>query len=207
MDLQDIVEYLGRIPKSYYLPIGLSCVGIVLVGYGLIQVFHQSSSTNSSTQQVDAAQVTPIIQTIAVDIEGAVIHPGVYKLSAVSRVQDGLIAAGGLSQDADREYVAKNLNLAQRIIDGAKVYIPTKGIQNTSQVSGSVAQDSQINTSAGININTASETDLDSLPGVGPVTAQKIISGRPYTSVSELLDRKIVSSKVYGQIKDKVTIY
>ncbi|PIZ98145.1 MAG: transporter, partial [Candidatus Levybacteria bacterium CG_4_10_14_0_2_um_filter_35_8] len=56
-----------------------------------------------------------------------------------------------------------------------------------------------------INVNSASAQELDSLPGIGPVTAEKIISGRSYTSINDLLEKKVVSEKVFNQIKDKIT--
>jgi len=58
-----------------------------------------------------------------------------------------------------------------------------------------------------ININTASSEDLDSLPGVGPVTADKIINGRPYQTINDLIDRKILTNKVFSQIKDKISAF
>jgi competence protein ComEA len=144
-------------------------------------------------------------KTILVDVEGAVVKPGVYKLPVESRIQDGLIAAGGLSAKADREYVAKTLNLAIKLTDGTKIFIPTLGEPTGSEpVLGATTVGA---TNALINVNTASESQLDSLPGIGPVTAQKIISGRPYGSLDELLSKKIVSAKVYAQIKDKIAIY
>ena len=58
-----------------------------------------------------------------------------------------------------------------------------------------------------ININTASEPELDSLTGIGPITARKIIGGRQYNLISELKDKKMVSARVFDQIKDKITAY
>ncbi len=58
-----------------------------------------------------------------------------------------------------------------------------------------------------ININTASESQLDTLPGIGPVTAQKIIVGRQYGSIDELLSKKVVGAKVFEQLKDKISVY
>ena len=64
-----------------------------------------------------------------------------------------------------------------------------------------------INSSSLVDINTGSQSQLEALPGIGPVTASKIIAGRPYNSVDELLSKKIVGSKVFNQIKDKITVY
>jgi competence protein ComEA len=115
-----------------------------------------------------------------------------------------LVVSGGLSAKADRDYVAKNINLAQKITDGGKIYIPFAGetIPPVNNATGNTQASGAL-----ININTASEQELDSLPGIGPVTAAKIINSRPYGSVNELLDKKIVGSKVFTDIKNKISVY
>lgn len=112
-----------------------------------------------------------------------------------------MIAAGGLSARADREWVAKNLNLAMKLTDGAKVYVPAFG-ENAGAPGSSEAL-----VSGTININTGSASELDGLPGVGPVTAQKIIDNRPYSSVQDLLSKKAVNQKVFDNIKDKISVF
>jgi competence protein ComEA len=132
------------------------------------------------------------------------VKPGVYKLSQDARMQDAFISCGGLSSSADRNWVAKNINLAVKLTDGAKIYIPKLGEQtsSSSSYSSGVALTSSL-----ININSASEQELDSLSGVGPATATKIINSRPYGSINDLLDKKIVGSKVFQTIKDKISVY
>lgn len=144
------------------------------------------------------------VRTMKVDVEGAVVHPGVYEMTGNARVQEALILAGGLSSLADREWVAKNLNLAAKLLDGAKIYIPQKGesgIKNQeSGIKGETIGEK-------ININTATTEELDKLPGVGPVTAQKILAGRPYQTVEDLLAKKIVGASVFSQIREQVTVW
>jgi len=97
---------------------------------------------------------------IKVDIEGAVEKPGVYEIPFDSRIEDVLISAGGLSVKADREYVSKSVNLAQKLIDGAKIYIPELNGSNNSNISNLPnTPNSQLT-----NINIASESELDKLP-------------------------------------------
>lgn len=208
MNAQDLFSKYISLTKKHWLPLSLGALGLILFAYGLIGLFaaNQSSSedivfeANSSVEQDSEAK------TILVDIEGAVVKPGVYKLPQESRIQDGLITAGGLSVQADREYIAKNFNLATKLIDGAKVYIPKIGeAVNGMSVLNAASEGVVVVTL--ININTASESQLDTLSGIGPVTAQKITVGRPYGSINELLDKKIVGSKVFDQIKDKITVY
>lgn len=187
----------------------IACVGLVFFGYGLLQYFSQPSSDpitiQTSAQNQSVSSQKPLGKSIVVDIEGAIIKPGVYTLSADARVQDGLIAAGGLSSDADRKGIAKLFNMAAKLTDGGKLYFPFQGeVSNAVSSAGSAGQVAGASTSV-ININTASEAELDSLPGIGAVTAQKIISNRPYQTVDELTGKKVVSASVFSKIKDLVT--
>lgn len=205
MDRDELVAKYLPILKKNWLTVSLGTLGLTFFIYGLIgflggshstsnEIIFESANTSSPSSQLNHSQ-------IVVDIEGALVRPGVYKLSLDARIQDALIASGGLSSDADRNWVEKNLNLAAKLADGAKIYIPRIGESNVGSMG--VAEI----VGGGININTASEQELDSLPGIGPVTAQKIISQRPYSSIDDLLTKKIVSSKVFKQIKEKITIY
>ena len=140
-----------------------------------------------------------------VDVSGAVVRPGVYSLASDARIQDALIAAGGLSDLADRDWVTKKLNLANKLADGVKIYIPDKS-QNSSPVVVGSNIPSQ-NEPDLLNINTANASELDKLPGIGPVTAQKIIDNRPYGTIDEFRQKKVVSEKVFNQIKDSISVY
>jgi len=208
MNAQDLVFRYLPLMKKNWLALCLGILGMIFFAYGLIGIFSSGNSSpeNIVFQSSEENTASKEVKTIMVDVEGAVVNPGIYKLPESSRIQDGLVAAGGLSAAADREYIAKNLNLATKLPDGAKVYIPPIGVTinggsvpNTS--SGDVLADTLT------NINSASESQLDGLPGVGPVTVQKIVAGRPYNSVDELLSKKIVGAKVFDQIKGKITTY
>ncbi len=211
----DAREFWGKyLPfiKQNWLPLALGLVGLILFVYGLIALLGSASNKSDLTFEPaksasDSAQVNT--QTIVVDVEGAVVKPGVYSLNQGARVQDALVLASGLSEKADRNWVEKNLNLAAKLSDGAKIYIPRLGeVQEnaTSAVQGASLATDTVGSSVLININTASLAELDILPGVGPVTAQKIINNRPYATVDELLSKKSVNSKVFSQIKEKVSI-
>jgi competence protein ComEA len=207
MDTQELISKYLPIIKRNWLPLSLGILGMMFFACGLIGLFSANKATSEDIvfEASSSAKQNSEINTISVDVEGAVVKPGVYKLPQESRIQDGLVAAGGLSAQADRKYIAKNLNLATKLTDGAKVYVPIIGeaVNGVSvpNASSGVAID------ASININTSSESLLDELPGVGPVTAQKIIAGRPYNSINDLLDKKVVNTKVFNQIKDKITLY
>ena len=137
--------------------------------------------------------------TIWVDVGGAVSNPGVYQLSADARVKDALVAAGGVTEEADRTYFSKLINLAARLKDGEKLYIPFVAEKSGKAVLGE--------TSTLININSASDQELDGLPGIGPARAGEIIRNRPYKTTDELVSKKIVSASVFEQIRDKIAVY
>lgn len=208
MDTNEFISRYLPLLKKHWFPLSLGALGIMFFVYGLIGLFvsNKSASEDIIFEANSAKQNSTEVKTIFVDIEGAVVRPGLYKLPKDSRIQDAFVVAGGLSASADRNFVSKNINLAIKLSDGAKIYIPSVGeaVSSSSVLSGS----SQ--TGGGgdlVNINSSSQSQLESLPGIGPKTAEKIIAGRPYGYVDELLNKKIVGNKVFNQIKDKVTIY
>lgn len=198
--------------KQNWLPLALGLFGLILFTYGLIALLGSASNKSDLTFEPaksasDSAQTNA--QNIVVDVEGAVVKPGTYSLNQGARVQEALVLALGLSEKADRNWVEKNLNLAAKLSDGAKIYIPRLGeAQNstTNVVQGVSSGADVVGSSALINVNNASLGELDTLPGVGPATAQKIIGNRPYVTADELLSKKSVNSKVFSQIKDKVSV-
>ena len=205
---QVLYRYLPFLRQNI-LPLALGLIGLILIVYGLMSLVNSASkksdlviqSSDSSTNSSKSAS------KIAVDIEGAVVAPGLYRLNEDSRIQDLLILSNGLSSEADRNWVEKNLNLAARLSDGSKIYIPRLGeVQNEAKNIVQTGASIQ-NLDGLININTATVSQLDTLQGIGPVTADKIINNRPYRSVEELLSKKVLTSTVFSQIKDKLTVY
>jgi len=159
--------------------------------------------SESNTTQVEIIEADDGLGTeIWVDVQGGVVRPGVYSLREGDRVKDALIAAGGLGGQADREAVAKYINLAEKIKDGTKLYIPVIGESGEENWEDGRVQ----GLSTGrVNINTATKSELDQLKGVGEARAQTIIEGRPYKTVEEV--KKVLPSNVYEQIKDMITVY
>lgn len=201
--------------KEHASALVLGLIGTLCVGYGLLSFSKPQPAPDTqfqsfqNTPMPEKNTVSPIPKQITIDIEGAVIKPGVYQLPLASRMKDALVAAGGLSESADRKRVALEINLAQPLMDGAKLYIPVVGeqVMTSGMSSGNGTVGVQGSSTTLVNINQASESELDALPGVGPVTAQKIISGRPYQSAQELLDKKIVGQSVFTKIKDQISVY
>lgn len=157
---------------------------------------------------------------IVVDVDGAVAHPGLYKLPPDSRVQAALAAAGGLSPQAD----AHRINRAAKLHDGQKLYVLSQG-ESTPPLAASSGQgcEGQACTSAEdgvagsdpegqglVNINTANATQLTQLPGVGPAIAQKIIDYRtangPFSSVDDLTKVPGIGAAKLAQIKSHARV-
>ena len=157
---------------------------------------------------------------IVVDVDGAVAHPGLYKLPPDSRVQAALAAAGGLSPQAD----AHRINRAAKLHDGQKLYVLSQG-ESTPPLAASDSQGCEgqgcTSTDGGVagsdaegqglvNINTANATQLTQLPGVGPAIAQKIIDYRtangPFTSVDDLTKVPGIGAAKLAQIKSHARV-
>jgi len=197
---------LEKLLERYKIQIGIGLVGLVLLGLGTwLILLNKNESPKIEIISQDKAN------TIWVDLEGAVEKPGVYELPDSSRLNDLLIKAGGLSIEADRDWVAKNLNLADKLADGEKLYLPSiseishfggLGLTTSGQVAGTSAK-----VASSININTASPTQLDILWGIGAKRAQDIITGRPYQKIEDLVSRKIITQNIYDRIKDQITAY
>ena len=205
---EDVAVDKPSFVKLYKIPLIFLGLGIVLVLFGVRLLF--LPSPNGVEFIEESTQSARIAAKITVEMAGAVEKPGVYTLPSDSRIQDLLVLSQGLSADADRAWVGKYINLAAKLTDGAKIYIPYLTEKNSSsgtQMNSTLGAVS-INTSKDIlNINTASSGELDQLPGIGSVTAQKIISGRPYQTIDELVSKKVVSKSVFEKIKEKISIY
>lgn len=145
------------------------------------------------------------VSTIVVDVQGGVAEPGVRELPAGSRIADAITAAGGYATDADLEASADRLNLAQPLVDGDQVRVPRIGDAVAAATgSGAGAGDPGAAASAGglVNLNTATPEELEALPGIGPVTVQKIVAARqeaPFTSLEDAVRRGVINR---GQLED-----
>lgn len=154
--------------------------------------------------------------SIYVDLSGAVVNPGIYKLNSNSRVADVVSSGGGILSQASADWVSKNLNLAKRISDEEKVYVPfeweisgdTKMVVNitdykeAAQTSSSPSPPS--NARNQINVNSASESEILSLPGIGAVYAGKILQNRPYKDIQDMKEAAKIPESVIEKIKELV---
>lgn len=125
------------------------------------------------------------VKLLVVDVAGAVRRPGLYRLRQGTRIDDAIAAAGGATAKAQLDSV----NLAAPVADGEQVLVPGRGIAAAASPASPAAAGAA-SPSAPLDLNTATAEQLDALPGVGPVTAQKIIAYRtahgPFHAVAEL---------------------
>jgi len=191
---------LGEIWQTYQKQIYFILGGLVLVSIILLVVLSPRSQ-EPTIQIIDSEENHQT--TIFVDLEGEVQKPGVYEMPADSRLNDLLIRSGGLSAKADREWITTNLNLAQKLVDGAKIYIPERSEVLRSLGGGGQAK----NVPGKTNINTASLAELDNLQGIGEKRAADIIKNRPYQTIEELIKRKVIPQSIYEKIKDEIVAY
>lgn len=200
--------------KDKFVRIILVLSGILLLSVGLYFVRKSIISQEPQVEILGEAVTSGENEKeITFEVSGSVEKPGVYKLASGARVDDALILAGGISADADRLWVEKNLNRAAKITDGQKIYIPSLDQQSmlvTAKDNGAIKPDQSqytITNSGIININLATLKELDTLPGIGPAYGQKIIDQRPYSSIGELLSKKVLTQKIFDGLKDKISVY
>ena len=147
---------------------------------------------------------------VYVDVDGAVVTPGVYRLREGARVAQAIDAAGGLTPEAD----VTGLNRASKVVDGQKIYVPHVGEQQTvDAVAGSGPGEASVGASVAsdlVNINTANAAELQTLTGVGPSMAQSIIDERtqngPFTSIDDLMRVSGIGEKKFAKIKDCICV-
>jgi len=192
---------------------GLLILGILLVivgiGMNFKDSFWEKAEVKLTTKNISPTSVVDVqvSNKVMIDVGGEVVNPGVYELNSDSRVNDALVAAGGLAANADRDWVDKNLNKAEKLIDGQKIYIPKIGeeVEISSSVLGSSTSESVV-----VRINTATLEQLDTLSGIGPALAARIIDYREsnggFKSVEELKLVSGIGDKLFEKIKDDVAL-
>jgi competence protein ComEA len=147
----------------------------------------QPHSVSPAPRAREAARTPAPTSFLVVDVAGAVRRPGLYRLPQGSRIADAIARAGGATRAADQTLV----NLAAPIADGEQVLVPATGSSGAGAAGGAAAASPAAGApTAPLDLNSATAAQLDALPGVGPVTAQKIVDYRqqhgPFTSVDDL---------------------
>ena len=164
----------------------------------------EATLPRASESAAPAGSVAPsTVPALVVQAAGAVVRPGLYRLSAGARVDDLVTAAGGMTPDADPD----RINLAAPVVDGQKVYVPRVGEPIPADVGASTASGSAPQP---IDLNSASVAQLDGLPGIGPATAQAIVDYRSqhgrFRSVDDLLNVRGIGAAKLEQIRPLVRV-
>jgi competence protein ComEA len=152
-----------------------------------------------------SASASAAVAPVLVDVAGWVRRPGVYRLPAGARVIDAIEAAGGARPGAELQA----LNLAAPLVDGTQILVPRPGETPPLPAPPAVAGSGAV-PGALVNVNTATAAELETLPGIGEVTAQAIIDHRtehgPFASVDQLLDVTGIGDVTLENIRDLVTV-
>ena len=232
--LETIIEKM----KEYKILIGLSLIGLIIAGFFMIngqssrrsnvaelaqetvtsseaELEEISTGTKKNSQKEKAEPQTSSSaesEFLTVDVKGAVKNPGIYQLKKISRINDAIQKAGGLTTDAD----SKSINLAQKLTDEAVVYVATMG-ENAASVSSNTGQSSTSGTSEvasqkgnKVNLNTADLSELQTISGIGQKRAQDILDYREangkFNSVDDLKNVSGVGAKTLEKLKEYVTV-
>ena len=180
-------------------------------------VLHPPPTPAPTATALPTATPAPIV----VYVSGAVDRPGLYSLPPDARVGDALAQAGGFGEDA----VADSLNLAERLWDGARVHVTARTVMESpgvatvgdvddaappAGVSGALlptpTSQTALNRGGRVNLNSATQSELEDLPGIGPTRARAIIENRPYTRVDELTRVPGIADGILAQLRDLVTV-
>lgn len=200
-------EYGSQIKKMAV----ICLVGLVLfAGFSLFKgsrdgqvIAEDGNEEGTATEEFDSDR-SYADGTIFVDIGGAVKKPMLAELPDGSRVDDAIQAAGGLKQEADMS----NINRAEFLLDGQKVFIPSLALDEDGNIVEGASAAPEEN--GKVNINTADSTQLQTLSGVGPATAQKIIDYRQsngrFTSIEDIKSVSGIGDKTFDKLKDHITI-
>lgn len=142
--------------------------------------------------------------TVFVDVSGCVKHPGVYEVTSTSRVFEVIEKAGGVTKDAD----TSSINQAEPVTDGQKINVPDK--KSGSPAQGNSASAEQQSSDGKVSINTADSEELQKIPGVGPVTAENIISYREsngsFKSIDDIKNVSGIGEKTFEKMKSTIVL-
>lgn len=180
--------------------IALAFVTLTLVGHRLAQAGASRAPEPRAAplEPVTTSQRRPIL---VVHVVGAVRRPGLYRLRDGARIADAVHRAGGAVGDAD----LASVNLAAPLVDGVQILVPARDMSGTGASSGSAAD----RPGGALSLSSATLEELDELPGVGPVTAQKIVDYRtehgPFASVDDLDAVPGIGPTRIEQLRDLVT--
>jgi competence protein ComEA len=199
---------LGRLLESVRASsseVGLvALLGLAVVGASVLVWVRSSDPPAPPVQRVAAPSHAPSpVKRLIVHVAGQVVSPGVYEVPEGGRVKDAIAAAGGAAEPAD----VNALNLAAPLADGQKITVTKPGEAPSAEVALAGAEAAP---GAKVNLNSATQAQLEELPSVGPVLAQRIIDYRQtkgtFKSIRQLLDVSGFGPKKYEALKDLIAV-
>jgi len=194
-----VEQWLAR--YRWFLFLGIT--GVALTAVILIQVLKPSPQPVilSTATPTPAQMATPTPCMLHVYVTGAIQRPDVYLLPEGSIIKDAVAAAGGATEEADLE----RINLALPVTDGQQVHVPRLG-EDSSPVQPPSGQPA----TAKVNINTADAATLESLPGIGPSLAQRIVEYRqahgPFERIEDVMDVSGIGTATFEEIQDLLVV-
>lgn len=200
--------------KKYWLEILLllAAFSITIVSLTILEINNKPKDEEEIITNQDES-LDSFLQNIYIDVSGEVIKPDVYKVKSGTRLKEIMALAGGLSKNADDGFFYRNYNLSRILVDQEKIYVPSVWevsngyfMENRQTLNFITAVERAKPEISVININNASIEELDTLPGIGKITAEKIINNRPYQTIEELVTKKIVNKSVFEKIKNQINI-
>ncbi len=196
--LPKVIEGLKRMPYWQIAMLACLVIALALSAFLLLRQPGHAGVVVEKETLSDATESKPAL--IKVYVAGAVMRPGVYEMEEGTRVGEALQLAGGASPEAD----LAGLNLASRLRDGEKVAVPRIGETGLPPAGSSSAGEKPV------NLNTASADELDKVPGIGPVLAERILDYRDshggFRDIEELKKVEGIGPKKFEDLKDKVEI-
>ena len=205
--------------KQYKLALVIALIGVVIAGFMMLQreqkqenniqqlmeqtSYSSSSTTEKSKQRSENDQGDKNEGMVTVDVK----KPGVYQLKSSSRVQDALLKAGGMTDEAD----LKSINQAQKLVDEAVVYVAKVGENVVDVTTNTSASTATSQAKAGlVNLNPATVADFQTISGIGQKRAQDIIAYREangkFKSVDDLKNVTGIGAKTLEKLKEYVTV-
>jgi len=185
--------------------IGLVVAGVLigLLSAGLIWL-----AASPPRGEAVTLEPLPTVAPLVVQVQGEVLRPGVYNLPPGSRVQDAIQAASGFTLRADRD----GINLAALVVDGQQITIPVVGAERVigEAAAGTPGAETTLLPGELVNINTADLAELETLPGIGPTIAQRIIDYRdvngPFDFIEDIMNVTGIGQVTFDNIQDLITV-
>lgn len=213
--MNGFIESCKPFLKKYWFECALLTTAFC-IGSGSLMLFIHNSEVKKPIETKRESIPKLDEKNVVVEVSGAVHKPFVYTFVPSARFIDAIQRAGGLTDEADRAFVARNINYARILSDQEKIYIPTliDTANGTIEENKRIIEYIQPNIFSSVtnevkrtNINTASALQLDQLPGIGKVQAESIIKNKPYNSIEDLIDKGIVTKSTYEKMKDLISVY